>query len=162
MILSKFRKEFDNMANQSSLLEKLRGEIGKESPPRSEEVEKGAIRRYVNALGDHNPLYEDEAFAKKSRYGGKIAPPLFVVTFNRVRRPKADPRMGKSTVNAGNEYEFFLPIRPGDIITHTSKITDVKERSTKMGRSYICVRETTFVNQKGEKVAIARQSLITW
>ena len=92
------------MTDESSILEQLRSEIGKESPPRSEEVEKGVIRRFVNALGDHNPLYEDEEFARKSRYGGKIAPPLFVITFGRQRRPQPDTRLGRAIINAGNEY----------------------------------------------------------
>ncbi len=149
------------MAKESSLLEELRSEIGKESPPRSEEVEKGAIRRFVNALGDHNPLYEDEEFAKKSRYGGKVAPPLFVITFGRERRPQPDTRVGRGRINAGNEYELFLPIRPGDVITHTSKLIDVKERTGRLGRMFISTTETIYVNQRGETVAIGRRTGIT-
>ncbi len=149
------------MADESSILEQLQSEIGKESPPRSEEVEKGAIRRFVNALGDHNPLYEDEEFARKSRYGGEIAPPLFVITFGRQRRPQPDTRLGRAIINAGNEYEFFQPIRPGDVITHTRKLVDVKERTGRLGRMYIAISETTYVNQRGEKVAIGRGTHIT-
>jgi acyl dehydratase len=149
------------MADESSILEQHRSEIGKESPPRSEEVEKGAIRRFVNALGDHNPLYEDEEIAKKGRYGGIIAPPLFVLTFGRQRRPQPDTRLGRAMINAGTEYEFFQPIRPGDVITHTSKLVDVKERTGRLGRMFISVTETTYVNQMGEMVAIARGTRIT-
>jgi len=149
------------MADENSILEQHRSEIGKESPPRSEEVEKGAIRRFVNALGDHNPLYEDEEFAKKGRYGGIIAPPLFVITFGRQRRPQPDTRLGRAMINAGTEYEFFQPIRPGDVITHTSKLVDVKERMGKLGRMIISITETTYLNQRGEKVAIARGTRIT-
>ena len=149
------------MADESSILEQHRSEIGKESPPRSEEVETGAIRRFVNALGDHNPLYEDGELARKSRYGGKIAPPLFVITFGRQRRPQPDTRLGRAMINAGTEYEFFQPIRPGDVITHTSKLVDVKERMGRLGRMFISVTETTYVNQRGEMVAIARGTRIT-
>ena len=149
------------MGEERSLLSELRSQIGKESPPRSEEVEKGAIRRFVNALSDHNPLYEDEEYAKKSRYGGKIAPPLFAITFNRERRPQPDNRLGKGAMNAGNEFEFFLPIRPGDVITSTTKLVDVKERMGRLGRTFILSRETTFVNQRGETVTIGRWTTIT-
>jgi len=149
------------MADESPILEQLRSEIGKKSPPRSEEVEKGAIRRFVNALGDHNPLYEDEEFARKSRYKGGIAPPLFVITFGRQRRPQPDTRAGRSMINAGTEYEFFQPIRPGDVITHTSQLVEVKERAGRLGRMFISIRETRYVNQRGETVAIGRGTTIT-
>lgn len=149
------------MGEERSFLSELRSQLGKESPPRSEEVEKGAIRRFVNALSDHNPLYEDEGYAKKSRYGGKIAPPLFAITFNRERRPQPDDRLGKGAVNAGNEFEFFLPIRAGDVITSTTKLVDIKERMGRLGRMFILTSETTFMNQRGETVAIGRWMTIT-
>jgi len=41
------------------------------------EVEKGAIKRYADAVGDFNPLYWDGEYAGKSRYGSIIAPPGF-------------------------------------------------------------------------------------
>lgn len=34
-----------------------------------------AIRKYVNGIGDTNPLYRDVDYAKKSPYGTLIAPP---------------------------------------------------------------------------------------
>ena len=149
------------MTDESPILEELTSKLGKESPPRSEEVEKGVIRRFVNALGDHNPLYQDEEFARRSKYGGAIAPPLFVITFGRQRRPQPDTRLGRAMINAGTEYEFLRPIRPGDVITHTSKLADVKERMGRLGRMFISVTETTHVNQRGETVAIARATTIT-
>jgi hypothetical protein len=43
---------------------------------------------------------------------GIAAHPLFVITFGRQRRPQPDTRLGRAIINAGNEYEFFQPIRP--------------------------------------------------
>lgn len=40
-------------------------------------IERGAVRRFAEAIGDPNPLYVDEAAAKASRYGGLVAPPTF-------------------------------------------------------------------------------------
>ena len=147
------------MEQENSVLSELASGIGKASSPRSEVVEKGAIRRFINALSDQNPLYEDDEFAGKSRYGGKIAPPLFALTFNRRRRPQPDPvlaELGMSGLNAGNEFEFFEPIREGDVITHTTKLIDVKERTGKLGRMFIRTNETICTNQNGKKVAVCR------
>ena len=148
------------MDEGSRILEQLQNQMGKEEPPRCEEVEKGAIRRFVSALGDHNPLYEDVEFAKNSRYGGLIAPPLFALTLNRERRPQVDDRLGRGAVNAGNDFEFFCPIRPGDVITSKKKLADIKERAGSLGRMFILTEETTFVNQRGEKVATGRWTTI--
>ena len=46
------------------------------------EVEKGAIKRYAEALGDANLLWTDEARARKSKCGGLVAMPVFLSYFN--------------------------------------------------------------------------------
>jgi len=51
--------------------------IGKVGDIRIMEVEKGAIKRYADAVGDFNPIYWDEEYASNSRYGSIIAPPGF-------------------------------------------------------------------------------------
>src|SRR5919202_628951 len=55
--------------------------VGERSEAVSGVVEKGAVRKFAEAIGDLNPLYVDEAAAEKSRYGGLIAPPTFPRTF---------------------------------------------------------------------------------
>ena len=63
----------------SFLTEEMREQaIGQESEPRSLEVEKGAIIKFAEAIGDDNPLYVDEVAARASRFGGLIAPPTFL------------------------------------------------------------------------------------
>jgi len=39
--------------------------IGRSSPPTLNEVEKGAIRRFAEALGDFNPMYYDEEYEEE-------------------------------------------------------------------------------------------------
>ena len=51
--------------------------IGKAAEPMIFEVERGAIKKFADAVGDSNPLYWDYEYAKKSRYGATIAPPGF-------------------------------------------------------------------------------------
>ena len=51
--------------------------IGKTGEPVILEVEKGAIKRFADAVGDRNPLYWDEEHARNSRYGSIVAPPGF-------------------------------------------------------------------------------------
>ena len=67
--------------------EMRRQAIGLEGAPVTIEVEKGAIIKFAQAIGDDNPVYNDEAAARKSRYGGLIAPPTFLRTVVSVRPP---------------------------------------------------------------------------
>ena len=64
------------MANKY-VTDEVRKQIGMQSETRVVEVERGAIRRFAEAIGDPNPLFNDEAAARKTRFGGMIAPPIF-------------------------------------------------------------------------------------
>jgi acyl dehydratase len=36
------------------------------------------IRHFADGLGDTNPLWTDEEYAKRTKWGGIIAPPCFL------------------------------------------------------------------------------------
>jgi acyl dehydratase len=149
--------------------DEMRECIGLVDPPAIYEVEKGAIRRYAEAVGDDNPLYRDAAYASESRYGGIIAPPGFFGW------PVGDVPMGGAIgkaitaamnagyyriLDAGKSYEFFLPVRPGDTLVGSPQIDDITEKEGKSGPMYIISFKTTFRNQNGDVVANAVQSFI--
>ena len=52
--------------------EEMKRCIGMVDPPIIFEIEKGAIRRYAEAVGDDNPLYRDEVYAAESRYKAQV------------------------------------------------------------------------------------------
>ncbi len=59
------------MSSDSVITEEMRGLIGVETPPYLVEVEKGDLRRFVEATGETNPLYTDAERAKTTRYGSR-------------------------------------------------------------------------------------------
>src|SRR4030042_6455742 len=59
------------------LTEEMAEFIGKSIGTVACEVEKGFIKRFADAVEETNPLYWDEEYAAKSRYGLIIAPPGF-------------------------------------------------------------------------------------
>ena len=150
------------MTQESAITPEMRAAIGVESEPRTSEVEKGAIIKFAQAIGDANPVYNDEVPARKSRYGGMIAPP----TFLRSMYPgplKVDVRSPYSAnLDGGSEWEYFEPIRPGDRITVTTKIADLYERAGRLGNMMFLVRETNYVNQFGNMVATQRTTGISY
>ena len=56
------------------LPEEITAFIGKSEETVIMEVEKGAIKKFADAVDDPNPLYWDEEYARGSRYGSIIAP----------------------------------------------------------------------------------------
>ncbi len=142
--------------------ESLLKAIGVESDPITYEIEKGHIARFAEAIGDENPLFSDEIKARNSRYGGIIAPP----TFYRALRPGSLPESAESpftrNLDAGSDWEFFEPIRPGDRITVTIKLADVVEREGRLGKMIIITRETRYENQLGQIVATQKTNGISY
>lgn len=160
------------MTQSSLITPEIRGMLGKEDTfPGVDSVEKGIIRRYCLAVGNSNPLYVDEAYARKTRFGGIIAPPTYVFdvsnnvaakvgkdgrSLSRVSLPPPVPRIARG----GNEYEWLLPVRPGDVITTTRRIAEMTEKQGRSGPLVFVLSETRYTNQKGEKVAVNRETLI--
>ena len=140
------------------------------------EVEKEPIKRFADSIDDPNPLYWDEEYAKKSRYGSLIAPPGFIsIPWNTRAKggeTSPDPRtelraalrkvgyVNPGGIDAGIEYEFFNPVRAGDTITASSVIKDIFEREGKTGKMSFTINETTYTNQNGDLVAKARSTFI--
>ena len=44
-------------------------------------VEAGALIKFARAIGETNPLYLDESYARTTRFGALIAPPTYVSCF---------------------------------------------------------------------------------
>ena len=131
--------------------------VGTEIPLGTGVVEAGAIKKFADAFKDPNPLWRDEEYAKKTPYGGVVAPPTFVHCFRDVGyaniRPEPLPWKNVTGLNGGNEFEFYKPMRPGDVITGKAKLVEIFGRHSKrMGPMLFTVVEMTYTNQKGEMV----------
>jgi len=149
------------MASDPLVSEELKGKLGVEFLSGTYEIEKGMIKRFVQAVDDPNPLWQDEEYARKTRYGGTIAPPLFVVVLGFDEFDKQIAALMSGRLHAGTEFEYFKPVRAGDVITVTRKVADIREREgKKLGKMAFITFEITYKNQKGELVAICRQTTI--
>ena len=127
--------------------------IGTESPPVTLEVEKGAIARFSEAIEDPNPLWTDEVSARRSRYGGIIATPTFLRNLRTERLELPFEEQFQRVLDGGSDWEYFEPVRPGDRITAVSRITDMQERSGRMGVMIITSTVTTYTNHFNQVVA---------
>jgi acyl dehydratase len=127
--------------------------IGLEGPPVTTEIERGAIIRFAQAIEDDNPVFNDEEAARKSQYGGLIAPPTFLRSIRSSRREVPFDIPFNNALDGGSDWEYFEPVRPGDLITAVSRITDMQERAGRMGVMIITSTVTTYTNQFDQMVA---------
>jgi acyl dehydratase len=134
--------------------------LGKEFVLGSFDVTEDMIKAFARAVGETSPQYVDPEAAKKTTSGGLIAPPIFYDVFRADQIPDPKVKFGKVSFNAGQRCEFHAPIRPGDTITMKARITDIYEKTGRTGKMVFIVRETTYENQKGEKVAVVEQSQV--
>jgi len=170
--------------SRESLIADIKAMIGKETPVRClGEVYARDIRRFAQAVGDFNRLYIDEEYAKKSRYKGIIAPPLFYISLVYDRGTQAIiqddgaflipqerdkgicvmvggipiPQLPGTMMFAEREVSFPQPIRPGDIISVSGKLDDVYEKEGRKGTKLtFAVGTNTYTNHRGEVVVRER------
>jgi acyl dehydratase len=135
--------------------------IGRESEPVVHEVEKGAIRRFAEALGDPNPVYVDEVAARAAGYASLVAPPTFPVALTTNERFRHSLDLGTRSILQGEQqFEYTRPIVAGDRITVRSKVADVQERAGASGPMDVIVVEDEGRDDKGELVFRTRAMLI--
>ncbi len=140
----------------------MKGQVcdeAKSSPVAPSDVQRWAMAVYWPEKPPR--LYWDRAYAKKSRWGCMVAP----VEFNPFAWPvegayqlPAWPEMfhAELSFSAGNEAEYFLPIRIGDVISGNSSIVDVYEKQGRSGDLIFVVAESQLSNQRGELVKTLR------
>ena len=135
--------------------------IGRESEPVVHEVEKGHIRRFADALGDPNPIYQDEAVARAAGHPALVAPPTFAVALTANDRFRHSLDLGtRSILHGEQQFELNRPIVAGDRITVVSRVADVLERPGASGPSDVLVIEDEGRDEKSELVFRTRATLI--
>jgi acyl dehydratase len=133
-------------------------------PPYQFHVERGKIREFADAVGDPNPVYRDPAYAAQLGFAGVLAPPTLLRTF--LYEPKTASDALKVAdwsyiVHGEQEFEYFAPVVAGDVLTARERIVSITEKaSRRAGKLQIAVIETTFHNQRGKKVQVARRTLV--
>lgn len=136
-------------------LETFKPFVGRSSSPVRNEVEKGAIRKFADAIGDPNPLYRDGTGAD----GRVVAPPTFSRTFDYGKIPDLPlPKAG--LIHGEQQFEYFRPIYAGDVLYCSSKLIEVHEKSGRLGTMIFLVFENTAVDDSGDLVVRERLTAI--
>ena len=129
------------------------------------EVTRRDIRRFAQAIGATDRVHYDKAYARTTRHGAIVAPPLFCqsLTYEDVppEQLPADgsplelhvPIPAQRAVGGGSDYTIHRLVRAGEVITVTSQLKDIYTKQGRSGLLYLVVVETLFEDERGEPVA---------
>ena len=126
------------------------------------------IRRWAQGMQNPNPLYYDDGYARRSRFGGIVAPQSFAVCTSDSGgggAPAIQGRIdGTHALMTGDEWWFYGPrIFPGDKICQDRMLFDYRVATTSFAGPAVFSRgDTTYINQRGEIIAKQRVTAIRY
>jgi acyl dehydratase len=132
--------------------------IGHEFKAFSAVAEAGKVRLFCKAIGEEDPIYLDEAAAKKAGYARIPTPPTFLQAITN-DDPEKVGLLKLLNVDIGlilhgeQHYDYYAPVYVGDRITCQQKVVDLYDK--KGGALWFVVSETSMKDQAGKLVAKA-------
>jgi acyl dehydratase len=109
------------------------------------------IANFCAAIGETNPLYTDSRAASAGPHGGIVAPPSLAAIFGDGEDIFPHyPRLNTRRLLAGIDMELLAPIRAGDTLTVTSRISEIYEKTGRSGSMVFVVISSVLTNQNGE------------
>ena len=108
--------------------------VGTETPAFTVEVERGAIRRFAEAIGDDNPLFRDPDVARSYGYADVLAPPTFPTSFRLPDDPIWISGLDRRRIVAGEmSFETRHPITAGMVLTCRMRLTGIEDKAGRKG-----------------------------
>ena len=154
-------------------VECIRERIGIEVPltrAYNEECTRDGMVKLILGVGDGNPLYWDEDYAKTTRWGGLIAHPTYIqttgISVKRELLPEEAARglgamSGIQYLDGGVDLYFYRPIRLGDFIWSKEYLSDVTVKKSEFaGTSVITIDQQSWANDKGELLAAGTRTKV--
>ncbi len=126
----------------------MRSAIGIDSEPRTHSIERGAILRFAEAVGDPS----DDG----------LVPATFLCSLGGGPSVEKLGTPYPALIDGGADWEFHKPVCAGDRITVTRRTADLFEKTGKLGPMLFHVIEHRYVSQAAELVATYRNTLITY
>jgi len=127
----------------------LKRSIGKRSEKVKNTIERGAVRKFAQAIGDPAPIYIDEQAGAASCYQQNIAPPTFPVTFDAGKIDGLD-LPSKGLIHGEQIYHYKRPLVVGEDVYCWMEVKDYYEKSGSFGEMGFLVVVKKGENGEGE------------
>jgi acyl dehydratase len=114
------------------------------------EITDADITAFADLTGDHNRLHLDEAYARETPFGGRIAHGVLGLAMATGLLSQTGLTSGSLVALVGIEWRFVVPVRPGDRVR--LRLTVVEQRPLGDRDRGIVRFAVTLINQRGETV----------
>lgn len=133
--------------------------IGKRSKKVKNVIERGAVKKFAEAIGDPHPIYLDEAVGKQSRYQQNIAPPTFPRVFE-YEQIEGLQLPSKGLIHGEQSFHYSRPILVGEEIYCSVEVKNYYERAGSTGKMGFLVLERYGEDQEGTIVFSSKEIII--
>ena len=155
-------RPFEIATRQDRLVTMIdRRHVGRRTEAIVLEVEKGAIRRFAEAIGDRDPVYYDEAAARAAGHERIPAPPTFATS---LRAPDIREGMGvdmRRLLHGEQSYDLLRPLYAGDRLRVYARVADIGEKTGRSGTLDVLTTEQIGEDDRtGEAVFVGRSVVL--
>ncbi|MDA8354556.1 MAG: MaoC family dehydratase N-terminal domain-containing protein [Firmicutes bacterium] len=133
--------------------------IGQRSKPVTNPIERGAVAKFAQAIGDDSPLYTDEEAARKSVHGRLIAPPTYpmILDYGQIEGLKL-PESG--LIHGEQQFDYRRPLYVDEKVTCYETLRDVKVKQARSGEMTILVIDRVGEDSEGERIFTSTLTII--
>lgn len=107
---------------------------------------------FSKITGDDNPIHLDDNYARKSRFGRRVAHGLISLGLISAVLGKQLP--GPGTIYLNQEVKFISPVYPGDPITATVEVMEIRPDKK------LAVLKTECHNQNGQPILTGKATVL--
>jgi acyl dehydratase len=125
--------------------------VGRVHPGLSKTITEADFLAFATLTGDDHPIHYDEAFAKRSRFGGRVAHGLLLMAHTALGATGLSRHLEDSMIAfVGQDCRFLKPVLIGDHIRSELEIAEVAPKPGRdFGKLTFIVR---LINQRDETV----------
>ena len=141
------------MTDEPVISEELQNMLNVDFGPEVYDIEKGMLKKFAEAIDDPNPAWQ------------LAAPPTFsaaLVPTELLHRLFNAPTPLKRLLNGASELEYLRPIKAGDVISVTGRLTRLRQVEGKEGPTLFMFTEVNYTNQDGEAVVKGKNTYIKY
>lgn len=137
----------------------FKDQIGKQSNKVKNSVERGAVKKFAEAIGDLHPIYFDEEVGQQSRYRNNIAPPTFPRVFDYgvidgLNLPN------KGLIHGEQSFHYERPLLVGEDVYCYTVVKSYAEKKGNFGDMGFLVLESFGEDQDGNTIFSSTSTIV--
>jgi hypothetical protein len=141
------------LTEEPVISEELESLLNVEFGPDVYEIEKGMVRKFVEAIEDPNPAWQEET---PPTFPATLVPASLLHRLFNAKTPLT------RLLNGTSDLEYLQQIRIGDVISVTARLTKMRQVAGKDGPTLFMFTEVTYTNQRGEVAVRGKSTYIKY